>query len=1469
MPTSKLTASLAIRPDNLSQVVAEINSALGRVNPTINVKVGGLQAGQLSASNAQLKALRQNLDDANSGLSRFGELTGLAQRRFLAFAAGAGSIVAVASGIRTAVSEAVAFDRAMNKLGQVSGDSVLQIRAVQDEITRLATAFGVSSRELADGALVFKQAGLSLQDTKLALEALAKAALAPNFDSMKSTAEGAIAVMQQFKLGAKDLEGALGSMNQVAGDFAVEAGDLITAVKKAGGAFASTGGDLNQFMALFTAVRATTRESADEIASGLRTIFTRLQRNDTAEALKQLNVQLRFTREEAEALGRQDLTGQFVGGYEAIKRVSTGLQGVRPTDTRFAQVEEALGGYRQISRVIPLVQQFGEAQKALNSAQAGQISLTVAADKAQDALVVKLTRTKEEFLALGRALVDDKGFRSFADLMLSGASAAAELVKNLTPLLPLLAGLAARSTLKGAASLVGDFSVPQDQQRTLLGGYLRGANPGRRTVGFSVGGQVSGPEGIDVIPAALTRGEYVIKREAAESIGYDRLDRMNREKRVGYALGGRVGYALGGRVGYADGGKIDRTQENRGLVTEVYSELQKVVRNLERTTRGVDVEGVFHDSLMKSLRNFDRSKEAGGGGDPDKVAKFFASYVTRNFKQDVGSVAQREAKRQGVVVPDDVLSRGEARDPLEARESQAHARRVLGGPVDVRFTQEGEVHNQTLQETLKQNGLATSRSREDNLAALRQMALARGGEDEIGVIGGADRSATSPGAIANLVRARKARGAASPDDTVRAALRDAGPAPVPLGDLRKEFSTRHPGVDFDKHVLDLVEAGKVRPWSDDHPERIVANGGVRYNEASAFSSIGPADKAWMAGGRAASGAAPVTPAVVQAVVRQELEAGQAALALPTPTAQAAAGGASPPPHPPAATAAASPSGPDPEKAGQAIVTIIAKKAKDEVVRSGLDAALGLPPGVTPNIRGVGAIHPEVALAVAANHIVGASGLPRSDADRFPAATHLTNVGSGLPGPQTIELAANHIRAGLGGLPGPELARPEVFPLGAGNVHAPSPAELARQAEAERAARLAPLNRRLDVNFGRRHLDEENRFFLNNRAVGGDAYQRDHGVVPTGLYGTYGGRPDVAAGLDFERALAAERQNQLVRARTGVDLSSPRHLDDVVSHRAGELGSRSGLDARLFQDHAAATVQQELARNVSAQLHDLGVDKRALPGAALSVLGQGGPVVQGANGQVYDAALAAQLAAQGRDPRGRVGLLSRLSPRMSPETSARLGNAAFYAAAVGGGFATDQLRPTQTADVAAQAGPANQREFVNRSALANGAQLGLTGAIAGSAFGPWGTAIGGAVGATVGFVSAIKESEQEIRRAKIGNALTTWGTASGTSPPAGPGSTGRPPPRGWRPSGRRAASLFEKARADATGTSAGSTPQRSAPSTSPTSASNSAPTSGTTTPPSTGSPRTWASPARRPASQSTTSPRKSSRGAGGSTSPSWR
>jgi hypothetical protein len=56
------------------------------------------------------------------------------------------------------------------------------------------------------------------------------------------------------------------------------------------------------------------------------------------------------------------------------------------------------------------------------------------------------------------------------------------------------------------------------------------------TVGGQMGGMVSGPGGIDNVPAMLTAGEYVISRNAAMAIGYNQLNAINNR----FASGGLV-----------------------------------------------------------------------------------------------------------------------------------------------------------------------------------------------------------------------------------------------------------------------------------------------------------------------------------------------------------------------------------------------------------------------------------------------------------------------------------------------------------------------------------------------------------------------------------------------------------------------------------------------------------------------------------------------------------------------------------------------------------------------------------------------------------------------------------------------------------------------------------------------------------------------------------------------------------------
>ena len=498
-----LTAQLQLQaPTNVAQVAKQIQNQLSNV--TVNVQTKGA-----AQATKQMKDLTKATQSANTAAFQLGKTFASSLKRFAAFSVATRFVSLFTQGVGGAVDEAIKFERELIKVAQVTGKTVAQLSDLTAEIRKLATGLGVSSAELLNVTRQLSQAGLTAYETKVALDALAKSSLAPTFEDMAKTAEGAIAIFNQFGKGASALEGQLGAINAVAGQFAVEAGDLISVIRRTGGVFKAAGGDLNELIALFTSVRATTRESAESIATGLRTIFTRIQRPRTIKFLEQLGVSL------------TDVEGKFVGPFEAIKRLSEALGNLEQGDLAFVRIAEELGGFRQIGKVIPLLQQFATAQEAYNTALAGSNSLSKDAEAAQDTLAVKLTKLREEFLATFRTITESTGFKIMADAAISLAKAILQISEALTPLLPLMTAFAGIKIAKG------------------LGGFLAGAKAGGlgAVPKFASGGVVPGSGNRDTVPAMLTPGEFVIRKSSVQKLGADNLKRMNAQ---GYASGGTV-----------------------------------------------------------------------------------------------------------------------------------------------------------------------------------------------------------------------------------------------------------------------------------------------------------------------------------------------------------------------------------------------------------------------------------------------------------------------------------------------------------------------------------------------------------------------------------------------------------------------------------------------------------------------------------------------------------------------------------------------------------------------------------------------------------------------------------------------------------------------------------------------------------------------------------------------------------------
>ena len=508
--------NLRLASGAIRNIANEINSGLksaGATGVTIPIR----------ADTSSIKAVQNAIQSAGTSLEKFSQQSGLAFKRFAAFSAAALPFIGFASGVRSALTQAIDFDKQMVRLRQVSVESASEVGKIGQEVTRLSTTYGVSSQELIKMAVVLKQADLSAADTAISMEALAKSSLAPNFDSMAQTGEGAIAVLKQFGIQANELDQALGSMNAVAGAFAVEAGDLVETVRRAGGAFKSAGGDLNELYALFTSVRQTTRESAESIATGLRTIFTRIQRNDTVKSLEQFGVNLRYTREEAEKLGDIGKNNQFVGVYEAINRLSTALSSLPESDARYSAIVEDLGGYRQISKVIPLIQQQAISTRALMVAEAGRVSLTVNATQATDSYANRLTKLQESYLAFGRSLTDGASFKTAFSGFETLAKGLLMVLKVAEPLLPLLTAMATVKIASKIGNIIPNFvkGAGYAEKGPLIsqkanGGLMR----------FSSGGMVPGVGDTDSVPAYLPKGSYVIRKSSVKRFGASNLSNL-------------------------------------------------------------------------------------------------------------------------------------------------------------------------------------------------------------------------------------------------------------------------------------------------------------------------------------------------------------------------------------------------------------------------------------------------------------------------------------------------------------------------------------------------------------------------------------------------------------------------------------------------------------------------------------------------------------------------------------------------------------------------------------------------------------------------------------------------------------------------------------------------------------------------------------------------------------------------------
>ncbi len=494
------------------------------------------------------------------GLDKFIGGIGTAASRFGAYALATTPMFAAAGMGYQGMSESIEFEREMIKIAQTLGSSTNSVKDFGDSILNLSVLFGQKATELAKSSRMFAQAGYSKQETQKLTELLGQTQLSASFDDMESTREGMIAVLQQFgeksrpnnPVTVDNIQKVLDSINQVSADFAVESGDLVDAIRRAGSIFASStpkgvGGveTSQQLMSLFTAIRDTTRLQPEMISTALVKVGSKLQTAETQKAIQaNLGVNVR------------DENNQFIGIYESLRLIADSLSKYEGTDPMFPLIAQELGGAHHIAKVIPLLQNFGKVEQAMMSSKYGEGSLDRNAKQAMEAFGKQLEKIGASINKLINDIFQNTQMKQFVGSLLSATSGLlklADMTKALVlPITALLAAVGTRAligsgfgqsvkegfgrAIHGPAwmQLTGFENIKKERQRRIagvaslgIGGVIADNTSPDTAMGTGLKGGVSGASMGALIASSLGAGPAAVGLAALAAGAYYAYDALS------------------------------------------------------------------------------------------------------------------------------------------------------------------------------------------------------------------------------------------------------------------------------------------------------------------------------------------------------------------------------------------------------------------------------------------------------------------------------------------------------------------------------------------------------------------------------------------------------------------------------------------------------------------------------------------------------------------------------------------------------------------------------------------------------------------------------------------------------------------------------------------------------------------------------------------------------------------------------
>lgn len=382
-------------------------TSAGSIPITATFNAAQLEKDVLSALTRIQSKSTLNLNTRNF-TQPLGKITGLANEfnksleasnaRVVAFGASAGVIFAVQKSFSALVTSTIEVEKSLIDINIVLNTSAKGIKQFGDQLFEVARSTGSSFKDVAAAATEFSRQGLGLEETlRRTRDALILTRLS-GLDVVSST-EALTAAVNSFTKEALTTTDVVNKLAAVDAKFAVSSRDLSEALQRVGSSASEAGVSFDELLGIVTSVQQTTARGGAVIGNALKTIFTRIERPQVINDLKDFGITV------------TDISGNVLPTIKVIENLAQSFQSLNPVVK--SQVAELVGGVYQInilkaalSDVSKQNSAFAEATRASSQAADEAILKNDALNKSLSALINETSANFSQFAsAIGNASV--------------------------------------------------------------------------------------------------------------------------------------------------------------------------------------------------------------------------------------------------------------------------------------------------------------------------------------------------------------------------------------------------------------------------------------------------------------------------------------------------------------------------------------------------------------------------------------------------------------------------------------------------------------------------------------------------------------------------------------------------------------------------------------------------------------------------------------------------------------------------------------------------------------------------------------------------------------------------------------------------------------------------------------------------------------------------------------------------------